>query len=178
MNCRFVVPPRRRAAAGAAARVLLGLLALGVASGVALPGRAFALSGGLDPAFDGDGKVTVAVGTGSKNDEAFALALEPDGRIVAGGYAADTPNKFAVARLQTNGALDPTFGVGGTGVAKVLVGARGEAHAVTLAPGSKIVLAGYGVVSSHDEFGVARLLTDGSPDPTFGTMGVVTVFFG
>ena len=35
------------------------------------------------------------------------MAVQPDGKIVAAGYAA--PGGFALARYQTNGALDPTF---------------------------------------------------------------------
>ena len=41
------------------------------------------LDGSLDTTFDTDGKVTTAFGSG--NDTAFAVALQPDGKIVAAG---------------------------------------------------------------------------------------------
>jgi Domain of unknown function (DUF5122) beta-propeller len=43
------------------------------------------------------------------SDVAFnAVALQPDGRIVAAGYARH--GGFAVARFEADGAPDPTFG--------------------------------------------------------------------
>ncbi len=41
--------------------------------------------GSLDTSFDGDGKVTTAIGSG--NDQAHAVALQADGKVVAAGYA-------------------------------------------------------------------------------------------
>ena len=60
-------------------------------------------NGELDTSFDGDGRVTIDF---NFDDQAYAVAMQPDGRIVvAGQSAADT----AVARLLTNGSLDPDF---------------------------------------------------------------------
>jgi uncharacterized delta-60 repeat protein len=63
--------------------------------------------GGLDATFGGDGKVTTDFTAGY--DEAWDVELQPDGKIVAGGDTAGLGGRFAVARYDTNGALDGTF---------------------------------------------------------------------
>ena len=57
--------------------------------------------GTLDTSFSGDGKVTTAIGvtaTYVRNDRAFGVALQPDGRIVAAGYGRCAWDDFAVSR--------------------------------------------------------------------------------
>ena len=67
--------------------------------------------GSLDTTFDGDGKVTTDFGG---DDRGRALALQTDGKIVAVGFSlVDANPRFAVARYDSNGSLDPSFGVGG-----------------------------------------------------------------
>ena len=41
--------------------------------------------GSLDTSFDGDGKVTTAIGSG--DDYAYSVAIQSDGKIVAAGYS-------------------------------------------------------------------------------------------
>ncbi|MGH2732265.1 MAG: delta-60 repeat domain-containing protein, partial [Actinomycetota bacterium] len=85
-----------------------------VAAGESFNGvdRDFALArynpdGSLDPTFGGDGIVTTAVGVG--DDRVFALALQPDGRIVAAGESFNGVDRdFALARYNPDGSLDPT----------------------------------------------------------------------
>jgi hypothetical protein len=43
----------------------------------------YTAEGGLDPAFDGERKVTTDIG--GPREEARAVAAQPDGKIVAGG---------------------------------------------------------------------------------------------
>jgi uncharacterized delta-60 repeat protein len=53
--------------------------------------------GSLDNNFGGNGKVTTAIS--ANNNEAYAVALQPDGKIIAAGYANDgTRENFSVAR--------------------------------------------------------------------------------
>src|SRR5262249_6963302 len=67
----------------------------------------------LDTSFDGDGMATV--GFGGTADNAYALALQADGKIVLAGSsnAGSTGNDFAAARFNSNGTLDTGFGTGG-----------------------------------------------------------------
>jgi hypothetical protein len=47
-------------------------------------------------------------------DECTALALQPDGKLVAAGRAfVSTGSEFAEARYDADGTLDPSFGAGG-----------------------------------------------------------------
>ncbi len=134
----------------------------------ALPAQA--APGDLDLTFGTGGKVTTDFA--GDGDLAFAVALQPDGKIVAAGRSSFD---FALARYNADGSLDPTFGTGG----KVTTDfGFDEAFAVALQPDGKIVAAGYAVVGSSLDFALARYNADGSLDPTFGTDGKVTTDFG
>jgi uncharacterized delta-60 repeat protein len=77
-----------------------------------LEDRTLLLAGDLDPTFGTGGKVLT--GFGSQNGDAAAVALQADGKIVVAGSASTTTNSdFAVARYNTDGRLDTTFGSGG-----------------------------------------------------------------
>jgi uncharacterized delta-60 repeat protein len=121
---------------------------------------------------------------GSKFDAASAVSLQPDGRIVLTGFAqlSDTNRDFAAARLKPDGTLDPTFGVGGkTTVAFDLGGANSASDTATCAvlqPDGKLIMAGSVQASAaNNDFGVARLNTDGSLDTSFGNAGKSTFGF-
>lgn len=67
-----------------------------------------------DPSFaNSNGEVITAIGNGTANDTAFALAIQPDGRILAGGGCRRFDINafgFCIARYLSNGALDTSFG--------------------------------------------------------------------
>ena len=126
-----------------------------------MPSPLFAADGALDPTFGIGGVVTTDFGG---NDYAFALALQPDGKIVTGGT---TTTGFALARYNGNGSLDASFGQGG----KVTTAASNGATAVVLQPDGKIVAAGRDLL--------VRYNSNGSLDPSFGSGGrVVQTGFG
>jgi len=136
--------------------------------------------GSPDSSFGSGGKVTTAIG--SKDDDAFAGALQPDGKIVAGGYmrgSSGSQRLFALVRYNGNGSLDATFGSGGNVTASI--GTYDYVDGLALQPDGKIVAAGIvspSGVSGDSDFGVARYNADGSLDPTFGSGGFVTISFG
>ncbi len=125
--------------------------------------------GNLDTSFGSGGKVTTDMG-GNKNDFGSALALQPDGKLVAAGYS-DSFN-FALVRYLADGNLDTSFG--SDGKVTTNFGANGAGKALVLQPDGFIVVAGY----SNGDFALARYLADGSLDPSFGTGGSVTTDFG
>ena len=133
---------------------------------------------GLDPTFGTGGKVT----TGFDNNEdaqGNAVAVQRDGKLVVAGTASDLwgNSDFAIARYNSNGTLDATFGTGG----KVIfdLGAYDWAAALTLQSDGKIVEAGATVNSRWQPmFAVVRYNNDGSLDGTFGAGGKVTTDFG
>src|SRR5689334_3524609 len=68
-------------------------------------------AGSLDPTFGTGGMVEVnAYEPGS--DQARAIALLPDGKILTGGYT-QNGSASAIIRFMPNGAVDNTFGNGG-----------------------------------------------------------------
>ncbi len=129
--------------------------------------------GSPDDGFGSNGFVTTSVGI-----EAFGygVAIESDGDIVVAGHVAyDTTGDFLIARYQTNGSLDSTFG--SDGVAVVDFGVYSDAFAVAVEPGGAIVAVG-DVGNSYPSFGLVRLTSNGSLDPTFGSNGQATTTSG
>jgi uncharacterized delta-60 repeat protein len=99
--------------------------------------------GTLDPTFGSAGTVTTPIGPSA---EANAVVLQKDGKLIAVGYDTGLSrpygNQFALARYNTNGSLDTTFGTAGT--ISTLVGAGNTADAALLQPDGKLVAAGAG----------------------------------
>lgn len=130
----------------------------------------------LDSSFGTSGIVTLAVGSG--HDRIHALALQSDGKIVAVGTAAMTDFDFAIVRLTSAGAVDTTFG-GGDGIVTLDMGIDDTAYAVTVASDGSILVAGaVGVSGGTHDFGVARLLSDGTLDSGFSADGTDVKDFG
>ena len=75
---------------------------------------------------------------------AYALALQPDGKIVVAGESSASGNgDFALARYLPNGTLDPSFGGDGRVLTDFGSGSYDGASALALQPDGKIVVAGY-----------------------------------
>jgi uncharacterized delta-60 repeat protein len=107
-------------------------------------------SGTLDLSFGTGGKVTTDfAGSG---DGAGAIAVQPDGKLVAaGGATINEQVDFALTRYNSDGTLDASFGTGG----KVITdfGGRNDlATSVAVQPDGKIVVA----VSGLGDFTLAR----------------------
>jgi uncharacterized delta-60 repeat protein len=138
----------------------------------------FTTSGALDAGFGAGGQVTTDFF--GRNDSAAAVAIDGNGRIVVAGIAraSDLPD-FALARYNSDGSLDVTFGTGGT-VTTDYFGRNDGASAVAVDGSGKIVAAGFAFSGPFPsvEFALARYNPDGSRDATFGTDGRVTTDFG
>ena len=103
-------------------------------------------NGLADPSFGDGGKVVVDAG--AMQESIRALALQPDGSIVAAGRTnGEKRGDLLVARFLANGALDPTFGGPRAGLAINDLGTAEEGlTSVVLAPDGWIV-AGPGAVN-------------------------------
>lgn len=133
--------------------------------------------GSLDTSFDGDGKVSTKIGIAS--DEAYALALQPDGKIVVGGMSVVSLGAdFALVRYNTNGSLDTTFSNDGK-VTTSLNSGNDLINALVIQPNGKIVVVGYSYLNGTDcDVAVARYNSDGSLDLSFDNDGFVITPFG
>src|SRR5206468_3222605 len=129
------------------------------------------VDGSLDPTFSEDGKQVIGFGPLDRGIAA-ALAVQPNGKIVAAGYS-PTAFEFGlvvdvqipVARFNGDGSLDPSFGSGGKVLTRVVLAA------MAIDPRGKLLTTG-------DPFGVARYNGDGSLDQRFGSGGSVLTDFG
>lgn len=129
-------------------------------------------NGSPDPTFGQNGVVTLPIGSAAY---ATAVLLDRSGDIDVGGIAQmNGINHFAVARLTPSGTLDTSFGSGGVTVLPPYAAAWG----MVLQPDGSLVLAGQELDNSHQVFVAARVLANGSPDPTFGNGGIVTIPIG
>ena len=125
----------------------------------------------LDTTFNGGfGYIQVNFDT---HDEAYGVAIQTDGKIVAVGYSENNGGSkrfLAIMRLLPDGTFDPAF-VGGGGIIHDLVGgsAQEELHAVALQPDGKIVVAGYHTAGGVKDVLVGRFLNDGISDGNWDT---------
>jgi uncharacterized delta-60 repeat protein len=133
--------------------------------------------GTLDTSFGNGGRVVTAIAPGRGADEARAVLVQPDGRIVVGGYsdASGTDKDFLVVRYHGDGTLDTSFGDGGKRVTNIGDGTD-QVYALARQPDGKIVAAGSAAFSQStgQDFALIRYNTDGSLDDGFGVGGKVT----
>jgi uncharacterized delta-60 repeat protein len=149
------------------------LLAAYVAAVLLIP-SAQATPGALDPTFGAGGKVTTAIGLGASGS---ALALQPDGKLVAAGYSDNGKANFALVRYKPNGSLDTSFN--GTGKVTTTIGSGSDiADALVLQPDGRLAAAGESYNGSDWDFALARYNPDGSLDTSFKGTGKVTTAIG
>ncbi len=125
----------------------------------------FNINGSLDSSFGANGKVTTDF---EDDDETIsAIALQPDGKIVAEGYGENLSfDVLAMARYKPNGSLDRTFADGG----KLRIKSNNmNARSVAVDSAGRIVVIANG---STYNLCLIRLLSDGSRDTEFGDNGV------
>ncbi len=107
-----------------------------------------------------------------------ALAVQPDGKILAAG-SSRKPNTedydIAIARYHTNGMLDQSFGTMGKQLVDISTGDM--AHAIALYPDGRIAIGGKTSSGGQSDFVVVRLLANGMRDNSFDGDGVKTLDF-
>lgn len=138
-------------------------------------------AGQLDSSFGSSGRVLVPFNlgpVGQRGDYGAGLALQSDGKILLAGSAetGTADRVMAVVRLNANGQRDNSFD--GDGRASVDFGpdyafaaatqVRQLANGRILLAGLVLYVGGQGVTA---DFALARLLANGTLDPTFGNGG-------
>lgn len=149
------------------------LVALTVATTKLLE-SAYAAPGDLDPTFGTAGVVTTTFAS-RPLAIASATSIAPDGTIAATGYAASNQAnaRIAVARYTANGSHDLGFSADGRTFLDL-----GQGFAtIAMADGRTLVSGVTDLFSFAPLVSVARLLADGSFDPSFSG-GVVEIDFG
>jgi uncharacterized delta-60 repeat protein len=126
-------------------------------------------SGTLDSTFGSGGIVTI-----TNVSSFYALAIQPNGLIVAAGSTApSSDNVVFLARLETNGTLDSSFGTGGiTTTQAIPSGPYGASGALALQANGEIL------VAAGNPGVMGRFTSSGQLDTTFGTGGVANLAYG
>ena len=134
-------------------------------------------NGLLDSSF-GQGGLVIFDG-GSLDERILALALAPDGSLLAGGYVnGERRSDLLLARLNTDGTLTRGFGNRKNGLSIYDLGTYSERIAsLALQPDGKIVAGGQTAVAHNADFALFRYDTHGLFDPTFGHSGVASFDF-
>jgi len=134
------------------------------------PANASTPDGTLDTSFGTSGFTTNTSGT---DDSVRSIALDSQGRIVAGGYSKISGvDKFTIARYTSSGVLDTTFGT--SGFTTTTPGTSGTISSIALDSQGRIIAAGTAVISGVNKFAIARYTSSGVLDATFGTSGFTT----
>lgn len=138
---------------------------------------AYAQDGTLDPSFGGNGAVTTDFG--GQTDQSFSVIEQSDGKIVAFGFS-DYGNYQSLARYLPNGDLDTSFGTNG----KVINDFNNDpgfiwyGSVVQQADQKLVTGATHRLPGSNNDFFLARYLTNGDLDTSFGNNGTVMAHYG
>lgn len=132
----------------------------------------FGPDGGLDSDFGDSGATWLPLG--HQGDEANAVGVQPNGKIVIAGT--DSRERFVVARFTAGGAIDPSFG--GDGVVRTRLADRfREANDLVIQPNGRIVVVGWSGGDWTARFALVRYRADGRTDASFGDDGTVQTRF-
>lgn len=140
----------------------------------------FNSGGDLDASFGTGGKTNVKFGSGSVWALAAGVAIDSSNRIVVAGT--QDFSQVGVARLNFDGSLDPSFGVGG----RVLLGSisgfpLSSVTGVDIDAANRIVVSGSTFSSPFStgvDLGAARLTEGGDLDLSFASVGWTRISFG
>ena len=132
----------------------------------------------FDSTFGQDGLVTTSFSDNSLDVASFVV-LQPNGKIVEGGFTTASVNgvsDFALVRYHNNGSLDDSFGQGGK-VHTHFGGLDSRMTALAVQRDEKIVATGYNSygISHAFDFVLARYNSNGSLDRGFGHSGRVII---
>jgi uncharacterized delta-60 repeat protein len=158
---------------------LVGVAALSLGL---LTAVASAAPGKLDPGFGSGGLVSTATAPAGGADFQDGLAIQPNrGILVAGSSEVGTDLfRWRIARYTSKGALDPSFGSGGTVL--TAMGVPGDFEHIwklVVQPDGKIIAVGRALTPTGGaDFALARYLADGQLDASFGTGGKVFTAIG
>lgn len=125
-----------------------------------------------DVTFGNAGSVTTDIG--NMDNIAEACVIQPDGKIVTGGYAGD---RFVVVRYNSNGTIDYSFGTNGFAILGMEY-YMSFVKAIDLQNDGKIVVAGMSFDGNNPIFTIARFTENGELDVTFGELGVSKIKVG
>ena len=142
--------------------------------------ESWAQAGKLDLKY-GNGGIAITSQGPDIFSQISSIAIQSDGKVVATGSSYNSiVGKYYinVLRYKTNGTLDSTFGIDGIVTDSIGLSDDNEASCIAIQPDGKIVVGGYAFISTDFDFVLLRFNTNGIPDSTFGTYGIITKNLG
>jgi uncharacterized delta-60 repeat protein len=136
--------------------------------------------GSLNTSFGTGGKVVLSGFTSTSSDNAEAIVVQSDGKFILVGFTTDSSYaKVALARFNSDGSLDTTYGTSGRVVSDTLDGNGApylDIHymAAALDSSGKLLV----TASKDGDFELSRYTTAGALDTTFGSSGTVVTDVG
>ena len=141
--------------------------------------------------FTGEGKADSSFGTYGKawtdisnlsDDRPNSIIVQPDGKIVVAGWAAVYNGEcygwdFGLARFNSDGTPDRTFGQNGTVATDFGEFWDDRPEAISLLEDGKLLVGGYRYYLEESDFALTRYNADGSTDERFGTNGLMLTDF-
>ena len=134
--------------------------------------------------FTADGLPDASFAPGTSYLYSYGVAVQADGKIILAGAnlernpIAAGSQDYRLIRYHPSGALDTTFGTGGT-VTTAIGTAQDLAYDVKVQSDGRIVAAGYSynANTNFNDFAVVRYNTNGTLDASFQSTGKVTTSF-
>ena len=155
-------------------RILVGGVAGSGSSRFAM--ARYNVDGSLDLTFGTAGKVTADVSGIEDDSEARKITILPNGRILlAGSVEIGDSVGLALARFNSNGSLDTTFGFSGKVTTFFSEASLIYCAGLEIMPNGKIVLGG--AFQTTPGFALTRYNANGTPDILFGDSGKVITYF-
>ena len=132
--------------------------------------------GSCDCSFGSGGFAILSIG--SVIDRTRAIALQADGKILAGGWMNNgLDDQLFLTRFNTDGSTDNTFG--NNGVATLDIGGNDDrCWVVNVLTDGKILVGGQSGTSGNYDYLLVKYLPDGTLDNTFGSNGIALNNFG
>ncbi len=146
-------------------------------------GYSFAVSrltidGDLDTTFGNGGFSTLGVGSAPFNNYGYGIGIQSDGKIILAGIVSNAGTAdFGMARFNSNGSVDSTFGNNGQ-VVTAIGTSTDNCYSMKIQSDDKILLAGDISIGSAYVFTCVRYEIDGAIDSSFAVNGIGTYPMG
>lgn len=133
--------------------------------------------GTLDNTFGTNG-ASVLIHPDSVSMSVPSMVLQPDGKAVMCGALSVSPQEFLLVRVNSDGSLDPSFGIGGVSSFSALPNGS-IAWDVEILPNGNYMIAGQAIDMNVDQHTLlAMILPSGQLETTFGNSGILVENFG
>lgn len=135
--------------------------------------------GTWDDSFGTNGRVAFGIDDdGPTFDEASAVAIQSDGRIVVAGTSAAGDSRMLVARLTADGQPDGSFNLTGHRLIEFGLAPQSIGTGLAIRGDGTLLLGGYAGNTETADFAAAAVRPDGTLDAEFGVGGRVTIDLG